>query len=100
MDKFKEHLKTIITFAAVVSIVIGFCAYFAKASELELVAMRLEQKIVGDKVFDLKKRTWQLEDRNTDHDIIKWPKRDRDEYRLLMEQIKQEEQKLKSMEKK
>lgn len=37
--------------------------YFAKAAELELVAMRLDQKIQQDRCDRLQERVWKLQDR-------------------------------------
>lgn len=69
--------------------------YFAKASDLELVAVRLEQKILADRQEDTQKRLWQLQDRNNgERDCAAWTNEaDRAECRLLklkIELIKEE----------
>ena len=90
MSKLKDYLGVIVTFAAVVGIVCGAMSYFAKASELELVQLRLEQKIVSDQVFDIQKQTWALEERNRQYggDCSRWPdERDREQYRKLKAQL-------------
>ncbi len=52
----------ILTLAAFVSLCFAFNSYVAKSKDLELVAMRLEQKIAKDKIDYLQERVWQLKD--------------------------------------
>lgn len=90
ITKAKDYLGLIVAGVAVASIVIGGLQYFAKASDLKMVQLRLDQKIVSDKMFDLKKRTWALEDRNSQYgsDCSRWPdERDRKDYRELKDQL-------------
>jgi hypothetical protein len=85
MSKLKEYLGLIVALAAVIGIVSGGLAYFAKAADLELVQLRLDQKIVADQMYDTQKQVWALEDRNRAYaDCRQWPdERDREQYRVL-----------------
>jgi hypothetical protein len=86
MAKIKEYLGLIITIAAVIGVVAGGLAYFAKAEDLQLVQQRLDQKIVADQAYDTQKRVWALEERNREFgtDCSRWPDaRDREQYREL-----------------
>lgn len=97
ITKLREYFGFIIAAAAVVGIVSGGMAYFAKASELEelrvevrLTQVRLEQKVVSDQIYDLQKRVHMIEDRNRAFgaDCRSWPdQRERDEYRVLQMQL-------------
>lgn len=89
MDK-KEVIQAILSVAALVGIVISANAYLAKASDLELVSMRLEQKIVSDAAMQTEARKWQLLDRNNARDCadIKLEK-DREECRNLEYKIRE-----------
>jgi len=80
----KDHLQTIIAGAAVIGIVAGGITYFAKASDLELVELRLEQKIASDAILQINQQIWQLEDRHGGKPCAEWEsQRDRDQYRML-----------------
>jgi hypothetical protein len=61
------NLKTILqllgTLFVLVGSVWGATAYFAKADDLKLVAMRLEQKIQGDSANRLQQNIWAFDDR-------------------------------------
>lgn len=86
MSKLKDYFGLIIAFAATIGIVLGAVNYFAKASDVELVQLRLEQKIVADQAYDAQKQIWALEERNKDFgsDCSRWPDaRDREQYRKL-----------------
>jgi hypothetical protein len=86
----KAILEPIIALAAVIGIVLGGMAYFAKADDLRLVEMRLDQKIVTDQVQQMQARIWILEDRNKGKPCVEWPNQDeKNEYRKLHEQLKQ-----------
>ena len=67
-EKRKENRRTAFEVIAVLLVIIasGWSAvqYFASAEELTLVDMRLEQKIVGDSIYNLYDQKTQLE--------IKW----------------------------
>ena len=94
----KEYLTTIIAGAAVVGIVSGGLSYFAKADDLKLVEMRLDQKIVSDQMSQIQGRVWQLEDRNQGKPCSDWKMQDeKDEYRKLQEQLKQLQERQKKL---
>jgi len=60
----KDNLQLILAIGAVIGMVLGGITYFAKASDLKQVAMRLEQKITQDKVYYLKRQLWALYDKH------------------------------------
>ena len=60
MKKLKEHAQTIIALVAVVSIVLGAMAYFAKAEDVRLVSMRLDQKILNDRAQQIQEQIWTI----------------------------------------
>lgn len=83
-----------------VSMGVGLCAlggfawgavhHFATAADLQMVELRLDQKIVGDKVFQIQQRVWQLEDRNGGRPCAEWKSQaDRDEYRKLQSELQE-----------
>lgn len=92
MNRLKEYLGIIIALGAVSGIVAGGLAYFAKASDLELVQMRLDQKIVADQTYDTQRAIWAIEERNVKHtsDCSQWPDaRDREQYKKLKAQLEE-----------
>jgi len=103
MSKLKDYLGLIIAFAGVVGIVLGALSYFATAEDLQLVQVRLEQKIVADQQFSVQQQIWALEERNLKHgaDCSKWPdERDRKQYKELRAQYEMLNEKSKAMMKK
>jgi hypothetical protein len=89
MSKLKEYCTTIIAIVGVLGLLGGGLAYFAKASDLEMVQLRLDQKIVTDQVLDVQRQLWAIEERNIRHgsDCTKWPdERDRKQYKELKAQ--------------
>lgn len=94
----KDILQTVIAVGVVTGMVLGAINYFASATDLQMVAQRLDQKITGDAILDIQKRMWQLEDRNGGRDCTRWrSEHDRNEYRKLQLEY---EQKVKQLEKK
>lgn len=86
----KAILEPIIAVGVVVGLVLGALNYFATAHDLEMVQLRLEQKVVSDQLFDTQKQAWALEERNRAHgsDCSRWPDdRDREQYRKLKSQL-------------
>lgn len=79
----KDFIQTAIGVCTLIAITLGGMAYFAKADDLRLVELRLEQKVVGDAVYQLQARMWQLEDRNGNTPCAQWPQREREEYREI-----------------
>lgn len=82
-----------ITFALFAGTV-GAIEYFAKATDLELVAARLEQKILNDQLMYIQQEMWMLEDRHHGKDCSRWPQQDKDRYRTLQMQKDQLEREL------
>lgn len=62
----------------------GLCAansYVAKDADLQKVAMRLEQKIRGDKEYQVQCEVWKMEDRYRGVLEHEWKPEDLDRYR-------------------
>ena len=59
--KFKN---TIIAITTIVALAFSGNAYLAKAKDLQLLAMRVEQKIVNDQIYNLQERLYNYEDRH------------------------------------
>jgi len=57
----KSILEIVIALIVVAGAMWGAIEYFASAENLELVDMRLEQKIVGDSIYNLYEQKTQLE---------------------------------------
>ena len=69
MNKLREYCTTIVAVVAVLGLIGGGLAYFAKASELEelrgevvLTQVRLDQKIVSDQAYETQKQIWAIEE--------------------------------------
>lgn len=69
---------------------------YAKDNELNLLSERLEIKIVEDKIYNLQKRVWSLEDRYGGKGVPDAPLTIRMEYRELLKEITNEKNKMKS----
>jgi len=94
----KAILEPIIAVGIVVGLVLGSLNYFARAEQLVLDEMRLDQKIVADQVNQIQGRVWQLEDRNKGKPCADWQTQDeKDEYRKLQEQLKQLQERQKKL---
>jgi len=67
---------------------------WAKTDQLVMVAQRLDQKIIQDRINAIQERLWCLEDKygNT---IADMPETIRDQYRRLLKEIKDLEKRLK-----
>jgi len=67
---------------------------WAKTDQLVMVAQRLDQKIIQDRINAIQERLWRLEDKygNT---IADMPETIRDQYRRLLKEIKDLEKRLK-----
>lgn len=63
MKRISLILGIVLSLSALVGVIFGFDQRFAKSSEVEQVAMRLDQKILEDQKFNIQKRIWLLEDR-------------------------------------
>jgi len=67
---------------------------WAKADQLVMVAQRLDQKIIQDRINAIQERLWRLEDKYGNI-IADLPETIRDQYRRLLKEIKDLEKKLK-----
>jgi hypothetical protein len=93
MANWKAGVAGLVTLFALIGGVATGVEYFAKDADLKLVEYRLEQKISGDRAYELQQQIWQLEDRHHGADLSIWPQADRDRYRKLQLQL----QKLKGL---
>jgi hypothetical protein len=88
-----ERIKTILyiigAFIAITGSVWGTTTYFAKASELEQLSMRLEQKIQADQIFYLQQRLWELYKYYGTEDCKSMPEPSKGECRVLKAKLKQ-----------
>lgn len=86
----KDFIEYTVALVALIGAIIGANSYLAKASDVELVSMRLEQKIVSDATMQVETRKWQLLDRYSARDCneIKNEK-DREECRTLEQKVKE-----------
>jgi hypothetical protein len=91
----KEIFESIIAVGVIIGMVFGAMSYFATAKELNLVDMRLDQKIVDDSIRATQRQIWQLEDRYPGQpDCSVWQnKKDSSRYRILKDQLKGMEKK-------
>lgn len=85
----KNELAALAVCATLIGGTVSAVTYFAKADDLKKVSVRLEQKIIGDRIWSVQERLWQLEDRYQDKDCATWDERDREEYRQLMLESKE-----------
>lgn len=83
----REIIQTAIAFCALLSLTIGGMAYFAKADDLRMVELRLDQKITNDQILQLQNRLWQLEDRHDAKKCDEWPQSVKEEHRKLKAEI-------------
>lgn len=85
--KRKDIIEIVVTVCIMVGMVVGALNYLAKASDLQLVEMRLDQKIVSDQIMQLQQRIWQLQDRNYGPCTNWTDQKDKDEYRKIEAEI-------------
>ncbi len=84
----KNILELVAAFVVVIGTILGAVAYFASAEDLNLVDMRLEQKIVGDGILGLTMQMGQLEAKHGSRDCSTWSDvKDREQYQRLEVQI-------------
>ena len=87
MQVSKDLIQTAIAICTLIAITLGGMAYFAKADDLKLVELRLDQKIVNDQIMQLQNRLWQLEDRHDGAKCDQWPQSVKEEHRKLRAEI-------------
>ena len=74
----------------VITATFGAVNYFATASEVQMVATRLDQKIMSDRINQIRQMMWMLEDRNGGSDCSQWiNQNDRNQYRSLQMQLEE-----------
>lgn len=95
-ENLKKYLAIAVSILVLISAIVGANEYLAKASELELVSMRLDQKILNDRLYNLQNRVWAIEDRYG-KDVSKMPENVRIEYRRLLREIEKIKRQLDSM---
>ena len=90
MKEFKEIIAVIIFF---ITSAFAFDAIYAKDSKVELLAMRLEQKITQDRQNDVQNMIWKLMDRYNCHSeqecFTVMNDYDKDMYRKLLKEYKE-----------
>ena len=86
----RKALEIAAVLVVLVSASAGALTYFATASDVKLVAMRLDQKILADQINQIRQMMFALEDRNGGSDEAKWYNDyDRQQYRALKIQLEQ-----------
>jgi hypothetical protein len=86
-NKVKTALVIVIGFISIIGSVAAYDARVAKQCDLELLANRLEQKIVADRIYQLQQRVWMLEDRFGGPGVPTAPAEVKKEYRYLLSEI-------------
>ena len=84
----KNVLIVLPVLLTLVGAIIGTHSYLAKASDLELVALRLDIKIQNDRYNAVRERMWNLEGRYGD-DCKLAPEEVKVEYRKLLLELEQ-----------
>jgi len=88
MKWLKDNAETIVAILVMVGMIVGGLSYFATSEELILVDMRLEQKIVGDGIFNLTMQMTQLENKYNNTPCSTWNDyRDQQQYQRLKLQV-------------
>lgn len=90
----KDWIQTVSFFIIIFSALFSANSYLAKASDLQLVQMRLDQKIISDAINQTQDRKWKLLDRNNNVKDCNEIKDERDK-----EECRKQEQQLKTLEK-
>ena len=85
--KRKDIIEIVIAVCILVGMIVGGLNYLAKAEDLQLVEMRLDQKIVSDQIMQLQEQARWLENKNYGPCVNWTNKRNKDEYQKLQEQI-------------
>lgn len=100
----KKALATLTILFTLIGGVAAAMSFFATDEELslvkedlDLVANRLDLKILDDDIMATRKRVWQIEDRYSDRPNCQWDQDDRNEHRELLEEIKKKEEKRKGL---
>ena len=99
MTTLHKVISTLLILFGLIGGTLGATSYFAKASDLNLVASRLEQKITSDNMMQIQERIWKLEDRYRDKETMrvcenKMPTETFEQYRRMKKQLEALEKKL------
>jgi hypothetical protein len=60
MESLKNKALAIIALATIISLAFGAHNYFAKAEDLRLVSIRIDQKILGDRAHQIQEEIWNI----------------------------------------
>ena len=82
-----KFIPTALGIIALIGVSLGAVEYFAKASELQLVSLRLDQKISQDRCDWVQQRIWALDDR---YDKRVMPTTVKEEYRRLKAELRRD----------
>ena len=77
-QRLKDNAETIVALLVIIAMTVGGVAFFAKASDLEKVEYRLDEKIQADQIYYLKQQLWQLYKKHKTKDCLKMPEPDCD----------------------
>lgn len=80
--KIRNIAGIIIAISLVIGLLFSLDAYVAKAKDVEQLSIRLDQKIIQDRIDFLQAQIWKKEDRHG-YDITKMSKEVKDTYRRL-----------------
>jgi archaellum component FlaC len=94
MKKISVILGLIIALTVIVGAGAKLDRRWAKADQLVMVAQRLDQKIIQDRINAIQERLWRLEDKYGNI-IADMASTIRDQYRRLLKEIKDLEKRLK-----
>ena len=84
----KTIIEIVLAGIIIISAVFGAITYFATASEVAMVSQRLDQKILSDRIAQIRQMMWMLEDRNGSKNVSTWYSReDKETYRKLQLQL-------------
>jgi len=95
LKKISIILSLVISLTVIIGIGAKLDQRWAKAERLILVEQRLDQKIIQDRINAIEERLWRLQDKHGDL-ILNMPELIRDQYRRLLKEIKDLENKLKN----
>lgn len=94
LKKISVTLGLIISLTVIVGAGAKLDRRWAKADQLVMVAQRLDQKIIQDRINAIQERLWRLEDKYGSI-IANLPEIIRDQYRRLLKEIEDLEKQLK-----
>ena len=93
MTKIRNILGVVIATGAVIGLLFSFNAYVAKAKDVRQLEIRLDQKIIQDRVDFLQEQVWKFEDRYG-FKVSKMKEDIRDRHRRLIKALEDAKSKL------